>query len=279
MRRFACVALLALALAPTAGAAGPWLGTVQGGDGTAGLAANVRYVTLAQRSRTTVTAVRRSDGRVLRSTSVPGEWGVPYVTLNAGVGGLSADGRVLALAEKFEPTGALRTTSRFLVLSTKPLHVQRTIRLHGDFGFDALSPGGRTLYLIQHVSAADITRYRVRAYDLRTGTLLDRAVADKRQEGWDMVGYPVARATSLDGRWIYTLYTSGGNYPFVHALDSVGRTAVCIGLPWNWVGAGDAIMRSDLLIVGPALEIAGDRGRGPRFAIDTKTFEVSKLSG
>ena len=143
--------------------------------------------------------------------------------------------------------------------------------LKGDFGFDALSPHGRTLYLIQHVSAEDLFQYRVRAYDLQTGKLLSRVVADKRQEDWNMNGFPVARATTADGRWVYTLYSNPNNYPFVHALDTMHKTAVCIGLPWNWTGASQQeINNSELQVKGGMLAI------GSRFLLDRSTFKVTK---
>ena len=52
-----------------------------------------------------------------------------------------------------------------------------------------------------------------------------------------MTGVPVTRLPSPDGRWDYTLYQSA-EHPFVHALDTQRRTAVCIDLDdldevWN----------------------------------------------
>ena len=44
-----------------------------------------------------------------------------------------------------------------------------------------------------------------------------------------MGGMPLSRAVSPDGRFVYTLY--GAEEPFIHALDTVGRTAKCIDLP------------------------------------------------
>ncbi len=78
----------------------------------------------------------------------------------------------------------------------------------------------------------------MKAYDLKAGELVPGVIADKSQAGWLMAGYPVARATSTGGRWVYTLYQQPDNYPFVHALDTVSRTAICIGLPWEWATAG-----------------------------------------
>src|SRR5207248_2157421 len=136
---------------PAASAAGPWLGTAS--NGVADFTANVHGAT------TTV-----GDGA--HTLSLAGKWGLPRVTLNNGVGGLSGDGRTLVLSREFNPTGGLERRSTFLVLDTKPLRLRATVNLNGDFGFDALSPHGRVLYLVQHVSAENLFQYRVRGYDL-----------------------------------------------------------------------------------------------------------------
>jgi hypothetical protein len=247
--------LLALICIPVASAAGPWLGTAT--NGVAEYTANVH-------GSTTLVG----DGS--RTVSVKGKWGLPRVTLNGDVGGSSADGRTLVLSEDFNPTGGLQRQSTFLVLGTHPLRVRTTVALAGDFGFDALSPHGRTLYLIQHVSAENLGQYRVRAYDIVKKRLLTRVVADERQRDWNMSGYPVARAATRNGHWVYTLYSNPNNYPFVHALDTVTRTAVCIGIPWDWTADQQAIDASTLRVEGGKLAI------GDRFVLDRKTFRVTK---
>jgi hypothetical protein len=250
------VILAALVCASAASAAGPWLGTASNGVG----------FTAIHRAGDTVV----SDGS--HSLLVKGSWGIPRVTLNNGVGGLSADGRTLVLAQDdvAHQTGTLSAKTSFTVLSTKTLAVRRSIELRGDYGFDALSPHGGTLYLIEHVSQENLFRYRVRAYDLATDKLLSRAIADKRQQGWLMNGYPVARAATANGRWVYTLYSNPDNYPFVHALDTINRTAVCIGLPWDWTTDQEAINQSTLTVEGGRLAI------GDAFVLDRTTFKVTK---
>jgi hypothetical protein len=164
--------------------------------------------------------------------------------------------------------------SRFLLLSTRTFRVWRRIALHGDFVYDALSPGGRFLYLIEHVSSKDFTRYRVRAYDLASRRLLPRVIADRREASGTMRGYPITRAVDYEGRFVYTLYQSPAGTPFVHALDGATHTAVCIDIPWRGKRA-----------MVPSLRLGLDRGeanlmiRTPRgqalFAIDTHTYRVS----
>lgn len=256
--RTSLLILLALICIPAASAAGPWLGTASNGVG----------YTAAVHGMTTVVA----DGS--HSISVAGKWGIPRVTLNNGVGGLSADGRTLVLAQDGvnHANGALSRESSFLVLDTKPLSVRTTVQLHGDLGFDTLSPRGRTLYLIEHVSNENLFRYRVRAYDLAKGRLLSRVIADKRQRDWLMNGYPVARAATENGRWVYTLYSNPNNYPFVHALDTVHRTAVCIGIPFDWTTDQAQINQSTLRVDGGKLNIGGS------FVLDRTSFKVTKAS-
>jgi hypothetical protein len=276
MRRLAALATAALAVVVPAGAqaSGPWLGVTDGGPGVA--AQEVQYVTALQGSSTIVTA-RDESGAVVSTATVAGKWGLPLVTLNQDVGGLSRDGRVLVLAQPYTGSGELRTSTVFAVLRTHPLALRTTVTIRGDFGYDALSPDGRTLFLIQHASQRNLLSYRVRAYDLGTGKLLSRVIADKRQRSWLMNGMPIRRATSADGRWVYTLYSGSDNYPFVHALDTRTRTAVCIGLPWDWSTAGDSIYGAQLTLAGGKLRIVGGGLNAKRFALDTRTFAVTAL--
>ena len=56
----------------------------------------------------------------------------------------------------------------------------------------------------------------------------DRRPRDRREaHAW----LGVARRTTADGRWAYTLYARAKNEPFVHALDTARAQAYCIDLP------------------------------------------------
>ncbi len=265
------IVAIALIAAQQAAAVGPWLWTVDGGPGIAG-PSGVRYVTRLTGSATKVLAIQ--DGQTLRSISVPGHWGLQAATLAGGLTGLSGDGRLLVLAP---PTrGESLDVSTFALVATHALAQLGTVRLRGDFTVDALSPDGSTLYLIQHLSGNDVSRYQVRAYDVPARKLLSRVVADKRQVGWTMRGYPVARAATANGSRVYTLYSPGNNYPFIHALDTVGKTAVCIGLPLSWADPntlnGATLKLSD---DGRRLTVSGPRLEAP-VTVDTRTFKVTR---
>ena len=113
--------------------------------------------------------------------------------------------------------------------------IVRTITLRGYFSFDALSPDASRMYLIQytHGPAPDLSHYIVRGYDMRTNRLLPGKIADRSEHEKTMAGYALTRTTSVDGRWVYTLYQKPNGEPFVHALDTVGAAAYCIDLPKN----------------------------------------------
>jgi len=265
--------LAALVAASARGGGGPGPAVVQGWDGMA--RGPVRYVAFATGSGTVVESIRRHCGRVLRYAMVPGNFGIPMVAYDGTTAGLSHDGRTLVLAD-VAARPQLKQTSSFAVLDPRQLRLRRIVRLHGDFSFDALSPGARMLYLIEHVSAQDTTSYRVRAYDLGGRRLLPGVLIDKRSWESVMRGYPYTRVVSKDGRWVYTLY-GGGEHPFVHALDTRHARAVCIDLPKTW---------NKLDLAGMRLHLERDdriviryRSRGPAFAVlDGKEFRVVHLT-
>jgi hypothetical protein len=148
--------------------------------------------------------------------------------------GLSADGHWLAVAGgERNPDGRL-TTSSFLILDTRSWAPPRHVRLSGDFLFDGVSDSGRNLFLLESLTApgpAGSPQYRVRRYDLATGTLDPVPVVDKSEAGGTMTGVAVSRVHSRDGITQYTLYALGNRGPFVHALDLENAVAHCIDLP------------------------------------------------
>jgi hypothetical protein len=144
------------------------------------------------------------------------------------------------------------------------------VKLHGDFSFDAISPQGRWMYLIQYTSPTDPTRYRVRAYDIREGRMLARPVLDPTAPGEKMRGAPLSRTSSADGRWAYTLYDGAGGTPFIHALDTSHRTARCIDLA-TLAGRKDLWLLR-LRMSGGAVTVQG-RHRA-LLVVDPQTFEV-----
>jgi hypothetical protein len=227
------VALGALVAAPAALAdGGPFLVT-QGGAGVANHDGRFHYVAVSDGPGSTILEkVQVAGGRVNSWTPLKGSWGTPIVGSVVQLGqGLSRDGRTLVLAST---TGPGASSSRFLVVETRRMRPLRTIVLHGSFSFDAISPNGSRMYLIQYAygRSGDLTDYVVRDYDLRTNRLLPgRIVARSDDEEETMAGTPLTRTTSADGRWVYTLYQKPSGASFIHALDTERAVAYCIDLP------------------------------------------------
>jgi hypothetical protein len=235
MRLWTATALVGLVSVVAAGlaiAAGPTPGFAQ--EGVPSRDGSLRYVATPHPGSTSVKVVRYSDYRQIRSRTIRGQYGVPQVAYDGTAGGLTHDGRLLVLESAAGPR-----TTRFVVLATRSLKPQQSISLQGTWGYDALSPDNRTLYLTQILPANDGSiRYLVRAYDLAQHRLLPGAIADKSEPG-AMSGLPMSRIESADGTWVYTLYqrTTPGGKPFIHALNAQARVAICIDLD-AWKGSG-----------------------------------------
>jgi hypothetical protein len=268
-------AFAALVFATPAFADGGTTGVTQGWDGVATPDGSSRYVTIAGATDTALALIRTRGGRVQRFISIPGSWGIPTVTVNGTGGGLSADGHTLVLGDASPQTTPLRAQSTFLVLDAKTLQTREFVRLKGDFAYDALAPDARTLYLIQHVSMSDLSRYVVRAYDLWSDRLAPGAIADRTQRGWVMQGYPIARATTPGARIVYTLYTNAGGFPFIHALDTANATAHCIGVPWRGNQNRMWELRLSLRDGGRSLALVWPRGR-TFISVDTTTYRLAR---
>jgi len=266
---FLAVGAAALVATASAGADGlPVLSVDAGPTGVTVPTGTARYVTIPAGHSTVVARVRRDGGRIIRSRLLPGTFTIPAVAYDGSAGGLSADGRTLVLITP--RTGFPRARTALLVLGARGLAPRATIRLQGDFSFDAISPQGRLLYLIHYNHPNDPTRYLVRAYDLRRGRLLQAPVVDPKERGEKMRGNPLSRAVSPDGRWAYTLYDGAGGTPFVHALDTSGRTARCIDL--DALAGSQYLWRLRLGVSRDGGTLVIRDGKEPELLVDTKTF-------
>jgi hypothetical protein len=228
-RRLVIATVVALvvqgALAVTVQADGlPVLGSVAAARGLRTLDGTGRYVVRPGRHGTIVRIISAS-GRTVRSTILQGRFDVPVVAYDGSPAGLSANGLTLAL---IRPRVAFpQHSTELAIIAAGTLRLSRFFRLRGDFSFDAISPNGEWIYLIEYTSRSDPTRYRVRALSTQTGLLLAGAIVDPHDRGEAMRGSPITRVGSPAGRWAYTLYDGNGR-PFVHALDTAGRQARCI---------------------------------------------------
>jgi hypothetical protein len=247
----------------------PVLGIDVGATGVVASSGEERYVTVPAGSNTVVERVGTGDGVVLSSALLPGALTVPAVAYDGSAGGLSGDGRTLVLIQPRQRFPRKRT--RLAVLDTRNFVPWRWIELRGDFSFDAVSPEGALVYLIQYTQPSDPTRYVVRAYDVHAGRLLRQPVVDPTEPGEKMRGNPISRASSARGRWAYTLYDGAGGTPFLHALDTARRTARCIDLD-ELAGRNVSALRLRLDEQGHTLRVVS---RGARvLGVDTRTFAV-----
>lgn len=264
---------VSLGAAETAAADGASPGILIGPPGVAIPGGQERIVTRVRTGGTVVTR-ETPDGRGLGHISLPGVvLGLPRITFRGRIEGPTRDGRAVVLASQYS-SATTGSRTRFVVLDTHTLRVVRTIRLRGAFAFDALSPDGQTLYLLQYPASSSPLRYVVRALDLTAGRLYPRPIVDESEPDEQMAGLPVARTTGPGGRWVYTLYTSPdrNGHAFVHALDTLERAARCIDLPWRAAELG-GIDRASLRIEDGTL-VLRERGVGVLASIDLRTFRV-----
>ena len=165
-------------------------------------------------------------------------WRLPTVGMDPTPVGVSNDGRTIVLVETTRPA---RGPSRFALIDRTAVATPRIVELPGEFEYDALSPDGSILYVVEHLAGPPDGHYQVRAVDTATGVLRDGAVADKNEGDEAMAGWPIAQVRRPDGM-VFTLY-HGAEHPFIHALSSVDAWALCIDLPA--AGANDTAAASD----------------------------------
>jgi hypothetical protein len=307
-KRFALAALLAfVACTATApGAAGKGLAASVLGATVPGLP--YRYVAVAPNSPyrldardetpkfTVVGRIDKQGGRLGRWWYLPARYTIPAAAFDDTAGGLSADGSTLVLS-RFSWIYPPRTTGLAIVHTERrpynpppgkgrsPTLIDK-LSFPGSFSFDAISPDGSTVYLIEHLSKYYGGPYQVRALETKSGKLLPEPIVDPAEPMERMEGVPISRATSRDGRWAYTLYSANeqGEYekahePFVHALDTVAGRAVCIDLP-QLEGQDRFWLRLRVDSAGRRLEVFNRRqrhnGAKALLAVDTRSFEVQE---
>jgi len=216
--------------------------------------------------------VRIRGGQVIGWRQLRGYFGVPQVALDGTTDGISRDGRTLVLATPAgagTPSGG--ATTQFALLDTKTLRLRR-LTFPGTWSYDAISPDGSVLYLVEYASLGPSVSYKVRAYDMATRRLLAHPIVDRGIGERLMRGWAVTRQTTSDGRWAYTLYARAKHEPFVHALDTVRRQAYCIDIPLDLTRVEQMGLR--LALRGRMLEVR--QGSAGVATIDTRTFVVHR---
>lgn len=136
-----------------------------------------------------------------------------------------------------------RTQTRSTTFAIVSRTGRQLVSLGGNgWQFDALN--GDNLFLIRSAGAG----YQVRLYDLATQTLAARPLKDPGESA-TIAGIPFARASSPNGRYLFTLYVGNTGGAMVHELDLRNATARCIDLPGG--GGGFAAAMTYSLVVDP----------------------------
>ncbi len=247
--------------------------------------AQVITATLGQ-TGTTVEDLRADRGFDGHGREVEGFWRLPTVGLDPVPAGLSADGSTIVLVEARDTAAASPGSSLFAVLSRTLDQDPRIIELPGAFEFDAISPDGALLYVVEHLPGPPAGHYQVRVVETATGFLRPDVIVDKLNIGEAMAGWPVSQSRRPDGM-VFTLYR-GTEHPFIHALDSTNAWAVCLDLPatgaddanaaldWGLTAAPDG---HDILAINATLGLAVDVDPTEFVVRRSVTFDPSAARG
>ena len=100
------------------------------------------------------------------SQTIDGAWRLPTVGMDPTPVGVSNDGRTIVLVETNRPA---RGPSRFAIIDRTAVATPRIVELPGAFEYDALSPDGRILYVVEHLAGPPDGHYQVRARGHRDG--------------------------------------------------------------------------------------------------------------
>jgi hypothetical protein len=186
------------------------------------------YVAEPGAGRTRVRAIDPRTGQPLREIALDGAYELPTVRPDGVPGGLSPNGRWLALAAQDNGHGK----SSFIVLDTAFAQPPRTAQLAGNFLFDGLDNNGSALFLIEYFAPDPSVKYQVRFYNLVQGALDPQVIVAKGEDpDAPMTGAFQLSVAAPDGTWLYGLYLNQDHGPFIHALNLTNRFAVCIDLP------------------------------------------------
>ena len=158
-----CLAVAgALAAAPAAAGDG-FLFASMGGSGVAAPDGKLRFVPVgvSRADDTVLEAISTKSGSIENQLELVGLFGNPYTA--GGADGMSHDGATLVL----QNADGIQSPSTFAVVDANRLRLVHEVQLNGVFSYDALSPDGRRLYLIQYTQgrSGDLSHYVVRAYD------------------------------------------------------------------------------------------------------------------
>ena len=222
---------------------------------------------------TVVSRYRAADSSTASWMIVPGRWQLA---------GVSPNGRFAALDR--QPAGKRRTD--VVVVDTTAGRVAHRLDLGGDFEVETVSRDGKRLFLIEHLPGAGQPRYLVRLFDLSHNRLASKPLRGKGEPSV-MAGLAWSGVGSPDGRWLLTLYlNTDRNVAFVHALDLVRSSPLCIFLPSD--GAFGTLKRYGLTLApdgrrlyatNPALGAVAEIDLATRKVVRTVRFAAARTPG
>jgi hypothetical protein len=187
----------------------------------------------ARRLGTVVSRLFVANATLASSMLVDGRWRLA---------GVSPNGRFAALSRQSTD----RSRTEVTVANLFAGRVAHRLRLRGDFEVETVSRDGKRLFLIEHLVGTDSPRYLVRLFDLSRDRLAAKPLRGAGEPSV-MAGLAWSGIGSPDGRWLLTLYlNTGRNVAFVHALDLVRSSPLCIFLPSG--GGFDALKRYGLTL-------------------------------
>ena len=245
----------------------------------------------------TSTLVRRLDlgsGHELGSFMLDGTYHALWT--DGGQTALSRDGHHLALSiYPYQENGAWVTGFRVVDADTGTTEATLDLKGQSTFGFVAMSPDGRSLFLNQF--GEGVTTMRV--FDIPSSTLLPAtAIAGVRKQG----GFRPPPVFSRDGRWMFSLDAgapgnctsfdgprctpSADEQPYVFALDLVSRRMLSAPLPieqrstdfekyllWSVAVAPDA---ATIYAINPALGVIDEVDAQQMTVRRTSSITVSR---
>ena len=176
-------------------------------------------------AKTFIRPLAADDGFEADPITVDGTWRLPTIGADAASVGWSGDRSTVVLV----PRSPVAGTSRFAIVDLATKRLSKVIELKGSYEYDAISPDGFVVYVVEHLDTTRGGHYQVRAIDVRNGLLKDGVIVDKTKPNEQMAGLPVEQLRLAHGL-VLTLYR-GSEHPFIHALDTVNGGAVCIDLP------------------------------------------------
>jgi hypothetical protein len=275
----ASLALTCLVLVPAAAAADGLPVPVDGANQATVVAPDgdgPRYATVDAGEDTQLMRIDQEGGEITAARRIDGEFSVPLVAIDGTPSGLSADGETLALINPRTRFPRHETSFVIVDISSGRMRPEPPLTLRGDFSFDALSPDGRIMYLIEYLSR-DYNNYAVREYDLLRDRLLpDPVLVAHEVSPGEMRGLPMTRATSPDGRWEYTLYNGGGrrsDEAFIHTLDTERGISHCVDLA---MVNGNEAWRVGLELTDDGGTLNATRGGQTLAMLDTETFALTE---